>query len=170
MSHSYVLSDQARAEIDKWIAKYPEGQQKSAICAAIKFVQEENGGHIDEPRLHAIAEYLQIAPIEAMEVASFYDMVELKPIGRYKLAVCTNVSCMICGCGPIVAHLEKRLGIKMGETTPDKMFTLREVECLAACVNAPMLQVNDKEFHENLTIEKVDALLDDLIAQAGGSA
>jgi len=170
MSASYVLSDNSRQEIDKWVSKYPEGQAKSAICAAIKIVQEENGGHIDEQRLHAIAEHLEISKIEALEVASFYDMVETKPIGSYKLAVCTNVSCMLCGCGPIVDHLEKRLGVKMGETTPDGMFTLREVECLAACVGAPMLQVNDKEFHEKLTVEKLDALLDDLIAQAGGKA
>jgi NADH-quinone oxidoreductase subunit E len=170
MSFTHVLSEASRQAIDQWIAKYPEGQQKSAICAAIKIVQEENGGHIDEARLYAIADYLQISKIEAVEVASFYDMVEMKPIGRYKLAVCTNVSCMLCGCGPIVEHLEKRLGIKMGETTSDGLFTLREVECLAACVGAPMLQVNDREFHEKLTVEKIDALLDDLIAQAGGQA
>ena len=170
MSSSYVLSDSAREKINKWIAKYPIGQQKSAICAAIKIVQEENGGHIDELRLHAIADHLNISNIEALEVASFYDMVETKPIGRYKLAVCTNVSCMLCGCDSIVRHLEKRLAVKMGETTPDGLFTLREVECLAACVGAPMLQVNDKEFHEKLTVEKLDALLDDLIAQAGGNA
>jgi NADH-quinone oxidoreductase subunit E len=170
MSSPHELSAASRQAIDKWVAKYPEGQQKSAICAAIKIVQEENGGHIDDSRLHAIADYLKISKIEAIEVASFYDMVESKPIGRYKLAVCTNVSCMLCGCGPIVSHLEKRLGVKMGETTADGLFTLREVECLAACVGAPMLQVNDKEFHEHLTVEKVDALLDDLIAQAGGQA
>jgi NADH-quinone oxidoreductase subunit E len=170
MSSSHVLSDNSRQEIDKWVAKYPVGQQKSAICAAIKIVQEENGGHIDDARLHAIADHLKISKIEAIEVASFYDMVEAKPIGRYKLAVCTNISCMLCGCGPIVDHLEKRLGVKMGQTTSDGMFTLREVECLAACVGAPMLQVNDKEFHEKLTVEKLDALLDDLIAQAGGNA
>lgn len=170
MSSAHVLSERSRQAIDKWVAKYPKGQQKSAICAAIKIVQEENGGYIDEARLHAIADHLNISKIEAMEVASFYDMVEMKPIGRYKLAVCTNVSCMLCGCGPIVDHLEERLGVKMGETTPDGLFTLRDVECLAACVGAPMLQVNDKEFHEKLTVEKVDALLDDLIAQAGGQA
>jgi NADH-quinone oxidoreductase subunit E len=169
MSSSHVLSENARQEIDKWVAKYPVGQQKSAICAAIKIVQEENGGHIDESRLHAIADHLNISKIEALEVASFYDMVETKPIGRYKLSVCTNVSCMLCGCGPIVEHLENRLGVKMGETTKDGLFTLREVECLAACVGAPMLQVNDKEFHEKLTVEKLDALLNDLITQAGGN-
>lgn len=162
MNTSHILSQEARVAIDKWIAKYPEGQQKSAVCAAIKIAQEENGGHVTDDLLHGIADYLQLSKVEVLEVASFYDMVERKPIGRYKLAVCTNVSCLICGSKEIVDHIESRLGVKMGETTPDGLFTLREVECLAACVGAPMLQVNDKEFYENLTIDTVDALLDRL--------
>ena len=166
MSLKTVLSDQAKQAIDGWIAKYPVGQQKSAVCAAIKIAQEENSGHVTEEILHAIAEHLSMSPIEVMEVASFYDMVETSPIGKHKIAVCTNVSCDLCGSGEIVSHIENRLGIKMGETTKDGMFTLREVECLAACAGAPMLQVNDKAYHEKLTPKSVDALLD-MLAQEG---
>lgn len=160
------LSESSKAVIDGWVKKFPKDQARAALCGALKHVQEENGGHLTDDLMTSVANYLGLPPIEVFEVASFYDLCEFQPIGRYKLAVCTNVSCMLCGSTEIVEHLEKRLGIKMGETTPDGLFTLRDVECLAACINAPMLQLNDKELYEKLTIADVDALLDRLIDEA----
>ena len=105
-----------------------------------------------------VAELLGMRPIQVYEVASFYSMYDLKPIGKHKVSVCTNISCMLCGSDAIVKHLELRLGVKLGETTPDKKFTLKEVECLAACGGAPMFQIG-KTYYENLTPQKVDEIL-----------
>jgi NADH-quinone oxidoreductase subunit E len=116
--------------------------------------------------MKAAAEYIGILPIEAYEVASFYDMYEFKFAGQHKIAVCTNVSCMLSGSETIVAHLEKRLGVKMGESTPDGKFFLREVECMAACASAPMCQIDNKHYHENLTVEKIDKIIDELEGDA----
>ena len=161
-----LLSAETIAEIQRWVKKFPEGEERAAICAALHIVQKENGGHLTDELMAAIAEQLKLTPIEVVEVATFYDMCEFSPIGRYKLSICTNVSCMLTGSDEIVDHLQKRLGIKMGETTSDGMFTLREAECLASCVTAPMLQVNDERFQEYLTVEKVDALLERLRLEA----
>ncbi len=166
MSDTHGLSQSTASVIDVWIKKFPEGKARSAVLAGLKAAQDENGGHLTNEIMENIAAYIGLPAIEVFEVASFYDMCEFKPIGRYKLSVCTNVSCMLCGSHAIVDHLEKRLGVKMGETTQDGMFTLRDVECLAACINAPMLQVNDRELYEKLTPESVDVLLDRLIAEA----
>ncbi len=154
-------------EIDHWLAKYPADQRRSAVVAALMIVQEKNGGYLSQELMTAVAEYLRIPPIEAYEAASFYDMYEFKPIGKHKIGVCTNVSCMLNGSEEIVASLEKRLGIKLGETTKDGQFTLRETECLAACANAPVCQVDNKNYVEDLTIEKMDALIDKLSAKGG---
>ncbi|MDF1761388.1 MAG: NAD(P)H-dependent oxidoreductase subunit E [Coxiellaceae bacterium] len=154
-------------EIDHWLAKYPADQRRSAVVAALMIVQEKNGGYLSQELMTAVAEYLRIPPIEAYEAASFYDMYEFKPIGKHKIGVCTNVSCMLNGSEEIVANLEKRLGIKLGETTADGQFTLRETECLAACANAPVCQVNNKDYVEDLTVEKMDALIDKLSAKGG---
>ena len=155
---STLLSEESRAAIDRWIAKYPSDQKQSAVMAALNIVQDANGGWLTTELMDAVADYLDMQPIAVYEVATFYSMYELKPVGQNKLCICTNVSCMLRGSEDIVAHLEQKLGIKLGETTPDKKFTLKEVECLGACGGAPMMQVG-REYHENLTSEKVDDIL-----------
>ncbi len=128
---------------------------------ALTIVQEENDGHLTEPLMDAVAAYLGIPKIAVYEVASFYSMFELKPVGRHKIGVCTNISCKLCDVDSVVKHLEKRLNISFGETTPDGRFTLKSVECLAACGTAPVMQIGPK-YYENLTAEKVDAILAEL--------
>lgn len=155
------ISTTTRAEIDKWVAKYPVDQKQSAVMPALRLVQEANGGWLTRELMDAIAEYLEMPPIAVYEVASFYSMYEHKPVGRHKICVCTNISCLLCGSEEVVAHLEKKLGIKMGQTTADGKFTLKEVECLGACVGAPMFQIGT-DYHEHLTPEKIDLILDKL--------
>jgi len=156
------LSEHARAEIDKWLAKYPPDRKRSAVLAALREVQHENGGYLTNELLDAVAEYLQLPAIAVYEVATFYSMFELKPVGRHSISVCNNISCMLRGGDEILAHIEKKLDIKVGESTPDGRFYLkREEECLAACAAAPMLQI-DHVYYENLTPEKVDRILDSL--------
>lgn len=155
-----VLSEQTRQEIDKWIAKYPADKKQSAVIPALTIVQDETGWLTTE-LMDAVAEYLDMEPISVYEVATFYSMFHLKPVGRHVVSICTNVSCMLCGSEEVVGHLENKLGIKLGETTEDGRFTLREVECLGACAGAPMFQVG-KTYFENLTPEKIDSILSDL--------
>jgi NADH-quinone oxidoreductase subunit E len=155
---STLLSEESRAAIDRWIAKYPPDQKQSAVMGALSVVQEANGGSLTTELMDAVADYLEMQPIAVYEVATFYSMYELKPVGRHKLCVCTNVSCMLRGSDEIVAHLKNKLGIGFGETTADKKFTLKEVECLGACGGAPMMQLG-REYHENLTPEKLDEIL-----------
>lgn len=159
---SFKLSDKTKQHIDHWLTKYPADQRRSAVVASLLAAQEQNGGHLTNEAMNAVADYLKIPHVEAYEVATFYDMYNLKPIGKHKIAVCTNISCMLRGSDDILARLEKRLGIKAGETTADGKFTLCEVECLAACGGAPMCQVDDKKYVENLTPEKVDTIIDEL--------
>jgi len=156
-----LLSAESKADIDNWIAKYPEEQKQSAVMAALRIVQDQNGGYLTDELIEAIAEYLSMQPIAVYEVATFYSMYERKPVGKVKICVCTNISCMLCGSDGVVEHLENKLGIKLGETTEDGMFTLKEVECLGACVNAPVLQIGN-EYHEKLTKEKLDKLIESL--------
>jgi len=155
---STLLSEQSRSEIDTWIAKYPPEQKQSAVMGALTIVQKANGGYLTTELMDAVAEYLEMAPIAVYEVATFYSMYELKPVGKHKICVCTNVSCMLCGSDDIVAHLKQKLNIGFGETTADKKFTLKEVECLGACGGAPMMQIG-KTYYENLTSEKIDDIL-----------
>jgi NADH-quinone oxidoreductase subunit E len=154
---AFELSAEMRAEIDRWIAKYPAERRASAVMAALRIVQEHHQWLTPE-RMDAVAAYLDMPAIAVYEVATFYSMYDLKPTGKHKICVCTNISCMLNGADHIVAHLEKQLGIKLGETTADGRFTLKEVECLGACCGAPMMQV-DKTYHEFLTPEKVDEIL-----------
>jgi NADH-quinone oxidoreductase subunit E len=159
---SEILSQHTREEIDHWVAKFPPGRQRSAVLSALRAAQEQNAGYLTPDLLDAVAEYLSLPPIQVYEVASFYSMYELHPCGRHHLSICTNISCMLRGAEELVAHAEKRLGIRLGESTPDRrIFLKREEECLAACTGAPMLMV-DHIFHENLTPEKLDKILDDL--------
>ncbi len=152
------LSINAKQEIDRWIAKYPEDHKQSAVMAALRIVQDKNGGWLTNELIEAVADYLDMPVIAVAEVATFYSMYELKPVGRHKICVCTNISCMLCGSDNIVDHLKQKLGIGFGETTADGRFTLKEVECLGACVGAPMMQI-DTTYYENLTRESVDRIL-----------
>ena len=133
-------------------------QKQSAVMGALKIVQEANGGYLTTELMDAVAEYLEMAPIAVYEVATFYSMYELKPVGKHKICVCTNISCMLCGSDDIVAHLKQKLNIGFGETSADKKFTLKEVECLGACGGAPMMQIG-KTYYENLSSEKIDEIL-----------
>jgi NADH-quinone oxidoreductase subunit E len=156
------LSEHAREEIDAWIAKFPQGRQRSAVISALHIVQHENHGYLTEELMQAVAEYLDMPVVQVYEVASFYSMFETEPVGRHCVSVCTNVSCMLRGSDSIVAHVEKKYGIKTGQSTPDgKIFLKQEEECLAACTGAPMMMVNHK-FYENLTPALVDEILDEL--------
>lgn len=159
---SDLLSAHARAEIDHWLTRYPADRKQSAVLAALREVQHENGGYLTTALMDAVADYLDMPPIAVYEVASFYSMFELNPVGRHNIAVCTNISCMLRGGDTVLAYIEKKLGIKLGESTPDGKFYLkREEECLAACCGAPMMQV-DHVYYEHLTPEKVDQVLDSL--------
>lgn len=161
-NHDKQISDHARAEIDRWLAKYPPEQKRSAVLAALREVQHENSGYLTRDLMDAVAEYLEMPKIAVYEVASFYSMLETRPVGRHSISVCTNISCMLKGADEIVRHVEDRLGIKTGESTDDGRFYLKEEEeCLAACCGGPMLMV-DHVYHENLTKEKVDDILDQL--------
>ena len=154
-----TLSAHVREEIDHWIAKFPEGRQRSAVIAALHAAQHENGGYLTPELMTAVAEYLKLPPIQVFEVASFYSMFETKPVGRHSISVCTNISCMLRGGDDILAHVERRLGVKAGQSTPDGKFYLKvEEECLAACCGAPMFQIG-KNYYENLTPQKVDEIL-----------
>lgn len=161
-SKLHLLSDHARHVIDDWVSRYPADQKRSAVLGALREVQHENRGFLTTDLMDAVAEYLGLDPIVVYEAATFYSMFELKPCGRHSIALCTNVSCMLRGSDEILAHLEKKLGIRLGESTPDGKFYLkREEECLAACASAPMMQV-DHVYYENLTPEKVDEILDNM--------
>ena len=158
---SSFLSKEGLAEVDRWVAKYPTEQKRSAVIEALKIIQDQNQGWVTTEMMDAVADYLSMEPISVYEVATFYTMYNRQPVGKHEINVCTNISCLLCGSEKIADHLQKRLGVRLGETTPDGKFTLREVECLAACGGAPMMMVG-KTYHENLTPEKVDAILDSL--------
>ena len=156
------LSKHAREEIDRWLKKYPANQKQSAVLAALREVQHENQGYLTTELMDAVADYLGMPKIAVYEVASFYSMLETKPVGRHSISVCTNISCMLRGADDIVRHIEKKLGIKTGESTNDGKFYLKEEEeCLAACCGGPMLMI-DHVYHENLTDARGDEILDNL--------
>jgi len=156
-----LINAASREDIDQWVAKYPAEQKQSAVMAALRIVQDQHGGWLTTERMDAVADYLDMYKIHVYEVATFYSMYEHKPVGKHKICVCTNISCMVCGSGNIVDHLQDKLNIKMGETTEDNRFTLKEVECLGACSGAPMMQIGE-HYYENLDAEKIDSILDDL--------
>jgi NADH-quinone oxidoreductase subunit E len=159
---SVQLSPEVRGEIDRWVAKFPPDRKRSAVISALHAAQHENHGHLTTEIMDAVAAYLGLAPIHVYEVASFYSMFETKPVGRHHVSVCTNISCMLRGSQEVVDHVEAKLGIKTGESTADgRIYLKREEECLAACTGAPMMMV-DHVFHENLTPERIDEILDGL--------
>ena len=146
--------------VDEMISHYPEGKQKSALIPLLHFIQKENGGWLSSEAMDYAAELLKIAPIEVYEVATFYSMYNLKPVGKYMFEVCQTGPCMLRGSDDIIAYIGEKLGIKPGETTADGMFTLKTVECLGACGYAPMMQMG-KHYREHLTKEKVDAIIEE---------
>ncbi len=155
-----VLDEHTRQEIDRWLAKFPSDRRRSAVIAALREAQHQNGGYLTAPLMDAVADYIGLQPIQVYEVASFYSMFETKPCGRVHVSVCTNISCMLRGSDEIVAAVERHLGIRTGESTPDgRIYLKREEECLAACNNAPMMMV-DHVYHENLTPETAIRVLD----------
>jgi len=156
------LSAHVREEIDKWTERFPEERKRSAVIGALHAAQHENGGYLTPQLMDAVAAYLELPPIQVYEVATFYSMFETKPVGRHSVSICTNVSCMLRGAEDLVEHVEKKLGISLGESTVDgRIYLKREEECLAACCGAPMMMV-DHVYHENLTPERVDEILDAL--------
>lgn len=152
------FSDAAMALVQKIIKRYPEGRQKSALLPVLHVAQAEFGGWLSPATMDYVASILNLKPIEVYEVASFYTMYNLRPVGKCLLEVCRTGPCMLRGSDDIIEYLENKLGIKDGETTPDGMFTLKTVECLASCGTAPMMQVGD-HYIENLTCEKLDDIL-----------
>lgn len=154
--HTFV-SPAGLTKIEHWLAKYPADQKQSAVMSALMVIQEEQGYLTDEAMI-ALAAHLEMAPIEVFEVANFYTMYERAPTGRHIIGVCTNISCQLRDSASIVKHLQQCLHVNVGETTADNRFTLRTVECLGACVNAPMMQI-DKNYHEHLTPSAVDDIL-----------
>lgn len=156
-----ILSATARAEIDNWAKRYPETERRSAVLEALRIVQNENGGYLTVELMDAVAEFLGMTKIAVYEVVSFYTMYNTKPVGRHVIDVCTNISCMLRDSKCIVDHLKRRLEIDVNETTYDGKFTLRTVECLAACTTAPVMQIG-KTYYEQLTPEKVDTILEEL--------
>ena len=147
-----------REQIDHWLLRYPPEQKRSGVFEALRLVQERNGGSLTVELMNAVADYLGIPHIAVYEVATFYSLYFLQPVGKQVVDICTNISCALNGADDILAHCKKRLGIELNETTSDGKFTLREVECLGACVGAPVCQIG-KKYYENLTKEKMDELL-----------
>ena len=155
-----ILDAHTREEIDAWRAKFPEGRQRSAVIASLHAAQHQNHGYLTRELMEAVASYLDLPAIQVFEVAAFYSMFETSPCGRHSISVCTNISCMLRGGEAMLAHIENKLGISVGESTPDGKFHLKkEEECLAACTGAPMMMV-DHKYYENLTPEVIDEILD----------
>ncbi len=162
MSDAEVLSAHVRDEIERWTARFPEGQHRSAVIGALHAAQHENDGYLTVEILNRVADYMDLPTIQVYEVATFYSMFQTQRVGRHNVAICTNVSCMLRGADDIVAQVEEKLGIKLGESTEDgRIYLKTEEECLAACCGAPMMMV-DHKYHENLTPEMVDDILDGL--------
>lgn len=156
-----MLSPEAIAKIDYELTKYPAEERQAAVMSALRIVQTERGW-LSKESLTEVAQYLRIPEIAAMEVASFYNMYDLNPVGQYKISICTNISCMLRDSDAIVNHLKHKLGVGFNEVTPDGKFCLKEGECMGACGGAPLMIVNNHTMHEFLTPEKVDAILEEL--------
>lgn len=154
-----LLSQETRDEIDQWLKKYPKDQKQSVVMTALRLVQDQNDGWLTEELMDAVATYLDMPKIAVYEVATFYSMYDLEPVGKHKIFVCTNVSCMLRGSEKITDHLKEKLKINFGETSVDGNYTLKEVECLGACVGAPMMQIGN-QYYEHLTPEKVNDILE----------
>lgn len=156
------LTDHTREHIDHWVSKFPSDRKRSAVIQSLFAAQEQNSGYLTDALMMAVAKYLDLPPIWVFEVASFYSMLELQPVGKNNVAICTNISCWLRGAEDIVKHCENKYGIKLGESTEDGLIYLKkEEECLAGCAGGPMMVVNG-HYHEHLTTQKVDDILDGL--------
>lgn len=157
-----ALSEETRHHIDHWVSKFPPDRKRSAVIQGLFHAQQQNGGWLTDALIAAVAKYLDLAPIWAYEVATFYSMFDLAPVGKHKISICTNISCWLNGAEQLVECAEKKLGCKLGETSADGRVTLKvEEECLAACCGAPMMVV-DGHYHENLTTEDVERIIEEL--------
>jgi len=156
-----MLSQESLAKIDKEVTKYPAEQKQSAVMSALRIAQDEKGWLAPET-IEFVANYLGMPPIAAYEVASFYNMYDTQPVGKYKISVCTNLPCALSGAGTVADYLKKKLGIGFGETTEDGMFTLKEAECMGACGDAPLFTINNKRMVSFVTPEKIDQILAEL--------
>ena len=161
MNAPMVLSPDSLAKIDRAIAKYPPGQRQSAVMAALTIAQDEMGW-LPTETMDFVARYLGMPPIAVYEVASFYTMYDVKPVGKHKITICTNLPCALQGANVAAEHLKKKLGVGFNETTADGLFTLKEAECFGACGDAPVLLVNNKRMCCAMTPEKLDALIAEL--------
>ena len=160
-----MISNKAKKQIDAWVAKYPTGNQGSAVMEALKIVQAENDNYLNAGAIQAVADYLDIPGIAAAEVATFYENYNHKPVGKHTIRICHNISCMLNGADDLISYLEEKLNVKTGEVTKSGLFNVKKVECLGACVGAPMFQIGD-QYYENLTEKKIDKILADLKAGA----
>lgn len=159
------FSEATLKEADRLIARYPEGKQKSALIPLLHLAQDEFGGWLSPDAMDYVARLLKLEPIEVYEVATFYSMFNLKPVGHYVFEVCQTGPCMLSGSDQIIDYIKQKLGIGVGETTQDGLFTLKTVECLGACGYAPMMQLG-KHYREHLTREKVDAIIEECRSNA----
>ncbi len=159
-----MLSPQAIEKIDYELTKYPADQRQAAVMSALRIVQTERGW-LSKESISEVAQYLRMPDIAAMEVASFYNMYDLAPVGKYKISICTNISCMLRDSDEIVNHLQTILGVGFNEVTADGKFCLKEGECMGACGGAPLMIVNNHTMHEFLTPAKVDAILEKLMVE-----
>jgi NADH-quinone oxidoreductase subunit E len=156
-----MLSEQIQERINRELKKYPADQKQSAVMSALRFVQDEKGW-IESSDMQDVADYLGMPQMAVYEVATFYHMYNLKPMGKYTLTVCTNLSCQLCGSSDVLAYLEQKLGIGLNQVSADGKFSLREAECMGACVEAPLLTVNNKRICSRLTTDKIDQILAEL--------
>ena len=160
MSNKYIINSEIMDKIDQVKRKFPILEPKSSIIESLLILQHCNQGFVTKEIMQALAKHLGVKEIDVLEVATFYTMINIKPVGRNVIAVCNNISCMLRGSDKILNHIEKKLNIKVGESTSDNKFYLKdEIECLAACNGGPMMQVNHKNY-ENLTLDKVDKILE----------
>lgn len=162
VEEQFAIDASVAKEIDRWVTKYPPEQKRSVVVPALIFVQKQNKGWLSEAAMNAVADYLGLPRVWIYEVATFYDLYNLKPIGKHKISICQNVSCFLMGSDAIVDCVTKRLGINFNETTADGLFTLKSVACMAACGGAPMCQIDNQKYHENLTPEKILTIIDKL--------
>jgi NADH-quinone oxidoreductase subunit E len=158
-----MISEESKARFAKEVAKYPADQKQSAVMACLAIVQQE-AGYVSTEHEVLVADYLGMAPMAVHEVTTFYNMYNQQPVGKYKLNVCTNLPCQLRDGGKALEHLERKLGVSMGETTPDGIFTLQQCECLGACADSPVLLVNDRTMCSFMTNDKLDQLVDGLRA------
>lgn len=159
-TENYQLTEGMRQEIDQWVAKFPLERKQSALLASLHIVQREKGW-LSTAQLNAVADYLELPYVTVYEVATFYSMYDFEPVGRHKIYLCSNISCMLCGSEQLSDYVKQKLGVDYGETTADGKFTLKHAECLAACAGAPAAQI-DGVYYERLTPAKIDEILDNL--------